>query len=313
MNFNWIDWTLLAVLGYYLVSGWETGMVFLGLNLFSFLGSLWFSLRLHAPVGNFLGEKFGIPTMWTTVLGYVVVAIIAEAMLSEIGSWFVQKLPKKYLSSKINKWLGALVSLINGLVLITFFLLIVLALPLRGTVKKDIGQSRIGRVLVGYAERFGAVQSLQKFLTVTPKSKERITLDIEPKESELRVDEASEARMLELVNREREKAGVEKLVLDTTITAVARTYSRDMFERRYFSHVSPEGTDAGDRLRAGGVAFTYAGENLAYAPDVGTAHQGLMDSEGHRKNILDPDFRRIGIGVIDGGIYGKMFTQNFTD
>lgn len=322
MNFNWVDWTIVAVVGYYLLSGWETGLAYLARNLFSFLGSLWFSIKFHAPVGNFLTEKFGIPGMWTTVLGYIVVAVTTEAILSEVGSWFVSKLPKKYLESRVNQWLGATVSVFNGGIIVTFILLVILALPLRGTIKKDIGQSQIGRVLVKYAERYGgqvrslldtATREAQKFLTVTPQSKERISLDVAPEKSELSIDDVSERRMVELVNSERAKAGVGALTVDSKITAVARVYSRDMFERRYFSHISPEGTDVGNRLTAGGVSFTYAGENLAYAPDLATAHQGLMDSEGHRKNILDPEFRRIGIGVIDGGIYGRMFTQNFTD
>jgi len=322
MNLNWIDWTILVVIFYYLVTGWETGLVYLSANLFSFVGSLWLSLKLHAPVGKFITEKFGIAGKWTTVLGFISVAIIAEALLAEAAHWAVGRLPKKYLSSKANQWLGAIVSTLNGVIVVTFILLVILALPLRGTIKKDISSSRVGRVLVKYAEAYGGgVKSLldqaaveaQKFLTVEPRSKERIALDVEPKASELTVDEASERRMLDLVNSERVQVGLAPLVLDTNITVVARAHSRDMFERRYFSHVSPEGSDVGDRLSAGGVSFTYAGENLAYAPDVVTAHQGLMDSQGHRENILDPGFHRIGIGAIDSGIYGRMFTQNFAD
>lgn len=86
-----------------------------------------------------------------------------------------------------------------------------------------------------------------------------------------------------------------------------------MFERGYFSHYSSEGKDVGDRLIEAGIYFNYAGENLALAPDINRAHQGLMDSPGHRRNILDPAFGKIGIGVIDGGVYGKMTTQVFTD
>ena len=61
------------------------------------------------------------------------------------------------------------------------------------------------------------------------------------------------------------------------------------------------------------IKFISAGENLAYAPTVEIAHQGLMNSPGHRENILRPSFGRVGIGVIDGGVYGKMFTQDFAD
>ncbi|KKR60955.1 MAG: hypothetical protein UT99_C0004G0001, partial [Candidatus Curtissbacteria bacterium GW2011_GWA2_40_31] len=89
--------------------------------------------------------------------------------------------------------------------------------------------------------------------------------------------------------------------------------SKDMFKRGYFSHYSPEGKDVGDRLEDSSINYSLAGENLALAPDVIRAHNGLMNSEGHRRNILDPAFSKIGIGAIDGGVYGKMFTQVFTN
>lgn len=322
MNLNWIDWTIIVVVGYYLLSGWETGLVYLALELLSFLGSLWFSIKLHAPVGNFLTEKFGIPNVWTTVLGYVVVAVVAQALLNELGIWAIKKIPKKYLVSRANQWLGAALAALNGVVIVTFLLLVILALPLRGTIKKDIGQSSLGKALVKYAEAYGGqVKSLldeaaaqaRRFLTIEPRSQETIPLDVAPAKTELTIDETAERRMVDLVNGERAKAGVGPLTVDAKITAVARAHSKDMFERRYFSHITPEGTDVGDRLTAGGVSYTYAGENLAYAPDVETAHQGLMNSEGHRHNILDLHFHKVGIGVINGGIYGEMFTQNFTD
>ena len=54
-----------------------------------------------------------------------------------------------------------------------------------------------------------------------------------------------------------------------------------------------------------------AGENLAGAPTVERAHSGLMNSPGHRANILNPNFTHVGIGIVDGGPYGKMYTQTF--
>ena len=89
--------------------------------------------------------------------------------------------------------------------------------------------------------------------------------------------------------------------------------AKDMMERGYFSHFSPEGNDVASRLNEAGVDYLVVGENLAYAPSVNLAHQGLMNSPGHRANILSADFGKVGIGVIDGGIYSKMFTQVFTD
>ncbi|OGE06220.1 hypothetical protein A2W70_03650 [Candidatus Curtissbacteria bacterium RIFCSPLOWO2_02_41_11] len=119
--------------------------------------------------------------------------------------------------------------------------------------------------------------------------------------------------MFEFVNQERIKRGIKPLVWDERLTEVGRSHSKDMFGRGYFSHYSPEGKDVGDRLQDAGIAYTYAGENLALAPDVTRANNGLINSEGHRRNILDPAFEKIGVGAIDGGVYGKMFTQVFTN
>ncbi|MBI3385816.1 CvpA family protein [Candidatus Gottesmanbacteria bacterium] len=321
MKFNWVDWVIVAVSAYYFATGWESGLALLFVNLFAFVGSLWFSVRFHSPVGIFLTDKFGIPAIWSTVLGYIIVAMFAEIVLSEIGEQLVSHLPKKFLVSKANQWLGAAVSLVNGLVIVTFILLIILALPLRGTVKADIRDSQIAKALVRYAQRFGGVQSAidqaasmaEKFLTISPTSHESVNLNINPTQSDLTVDEAAEAKMLTLVNSERAKAGVGPPVVDSKLTAVARAHSMDMFVRHYFSHVTPDGQDLGARLAAGGVSYAYAGENIAYAPDVDAAHQGLMNSPEHKKNILDPGFHRVGIGIVNGGLYGEMFTQDFAN
>ena len=139
------------------------------------------------------------------------------------------------------------------------------------------------------------------------------TLALAVRSSSLSVDFEAEKEMLELINAERVKVGIRPLVMDETLIPVARKHAVDMWDRQYFAHDTPEGVTPFQRLKAGEVIFKRAGENLALAKDVERAHQGLMESEGHRKNILDSSFGRVGIGVIDGGIYGKIFTQDFVD
>ena len=322
MQLNWIDWIIVGVCVYYLIKGWEIGLIYLATNLVSFLAALWLSIKYHAPVGAFFADKFGVARIWTTVLGYIVVAFVAEAVISELLGIVARKIPKKLITSRANQWLGSGLSFANGLILITFFLLVVSVLPLRGTIKQDLAGSQLAGKLLSVADRYGgtvrstldgATQQAIKFLTVQPESTERIILEVVPPKTELTIDSASEAQMLALINEERTKVGATILTIKPEIVPVARAHSRDMFERKYFSHVNLEGKDAGDRLNDAGVNYFVAGENLAYAPDVATAHQGFMESQGHRENIVEPRFREIGIGVIDGGIYGKMFTQNFTD
>lgn len=320
--FTWIDWTIIAVLVYYALQGWSAGFADLGLSFITFFISLWLSIKFHAPVGDFLSQKFGIPVMWTTVLGYILVAFIAQTILSELARLILVRIPKRVISSKFNKWLGLVVSLFNGAVVAAFFLLVILALPLRGTVKIDVNNSTIGNLMVTVAQRYGgpinstindASQQVMKFATVEPDSNERVSLPIFPTESELKIDADSEQKMLDLVNQERTKAGVRKLSFDAAITTVARDYSKDMFMRRYFSHVNPEGKTPGDRLEKAGINYTIVGENIAYAPDLTTAHTGLMNSPGHRKNILDPAFHRVGIGIISTNTWGMMVTQDFAN
>jgi uncharacterized protein YkwD len=84
-----------------------------------------------------------------------------------------------------------------------------------------------------------------------------------------------------------------------------------MFTRGYFSHNTPENKTPFDRMRESEVRFRTAGENLALAPTLSIAHTGLMNSPGHRANILQSNFGRLGIGVLDGGKRGLMITQNF--
>ena len=79
-----------------------------------------------------------------------------------------------------------------------------------------------------------------------------------------------------------------------------------MFARGYFSHRSPEGEDPFQRMTDAGIKFRTAGENLTLAPTLQIAHTGLMDSPGHAANILNPNFRRVGIGVMTGGRRGIM-------
>jgi len=94
---------------------------------------------------------------------------------------------------------------------------------------------------------------------------------------------------------------------------VGRAHAADMLKRGYFSHYTPEGLSPFDRMEQAGITYLYAGENLAFSPNVTLAMQGLMNSPGHRENILSEHFGRVGIGVLDAGVYGEMFVQEFRD
>jgi uncharacterized protein YkwD len=154
-----------------------------------------------------------------------------------------------------------------------------------------------------------AIQRSLQAVTVPPDSRRMIHLPTRVKDAQARPE--LEERLLELVNAERAKAGLKPLRADPALAEVARAHSGDMFARAYFSHVTPDGHDLVDRMRRARLGYLAAGENLAFAPTLSGAHQGLMNSPGHRANILRPQFGRVGIGIVDGGVHGLMVTQNF--
>ncbi|MCK8826722.1 CAP domain-containing protein [Natroniella acetigena] len=124
---------------------------------------------------------------------------------------------------------------------------------------------------------------------------------------------ATEREMLELVNQERRARGLNELKVDYKLVKVARAKSQDMIDEDYFSHNSPNYGSPFDMLKRINVSYNIAGENLAGASRVELAHQELMNSPGHRENILHSDYTHVGIGIIEGGRYGKMYTQIFAN
>ncbi len=117
--------------------------------------------------------------------------------------------------------------------------------------------------------------------------------------------------MLNLVNQERTRAGLSPLEMDASLVKLARLKAQDMINKGYFGHNSPTYGSPFEMMKTYGVKYSYAGENLAGAPSVSSAHKNLMNSSGHRANILNSNYTKVGIGVVSGGPYGKMFVQMF--
>ena len=139
-----------------------------------------------------------------------------------------------------------------------------------------------------------------------------------------------EREMLALINADRTEIGLEPLRLNTALNASAEDHSTWMLNNNTFSHAGSGGSSAGDRMMAADYPFegAYAwAENIGYqsergAPglsdDIVDVHESLMNSPGHRANLLDPNLQEIGIGVEQGAFSAGggsfdavMVTQNF--
>ncbi|TCJ02886.1 CAP domain-containing protein [Cytobacillus praedii] len=120
---------------------------------------------------------------------------------------------------------------------------------------------------------------------------------------------AYEQKVLELTNQERAKNGVPALKLDVELSKVARTKSADMKAKGYFDHNSPTYGSPFDMMKQFGITYKSAGENIAMGQRTPEeVVNAWMNSEGHRKNILNASFTHLGVGyVADGNYWTQMF------
>lgn len=118
-----------------------------------------------------------------------------------------------------------------------------------------------------------------------------------------------ESKVIELTNAQRAKNGLAALKADSTLSKVARTKSTDMQQKNYFSHTSPTYGSPFNMMQSFGVTYRTAGENIAKGqPSPEQVVNAWMNSEGHRRNILNKDYTHIGVGFASNGNY---WTQEF--
>lgn len=119
----------------------------------------------------------------------------------------------------------------------------------------------------------------------------------------------SALKVIALTNAERKKNGLPPLKTDTPLCKVAQTKTIDMETKNYFSHTSPTYGSPFEMMRDFGITYRTAGENIAMGqPTPEDVVNAWMLSEGHRRNILDPNYTGIGVGyTATGNYWSQMF------
>ncbi|HMU40667.1 MAG TPA: CAP domain-containing protein [Pseudomonadota bacterium] len=107
----------------------------------------------------------------------------------------------------------------------------------------------------------------------------------------------SEAELHRLLNRDRKQAGLPALIADPVLSQIARAHSEEMARRSSVTHHSPTTGTPEDRVRRAKLRYSIVAENLAQAPTEEEAERSLLESPGHRRNILDRSLTRVGVGV----------------
>ncbi len=312
------DIIILAVLVSFAAGGYKRKVRDVAVDFLSFLLAILIALRFYKNVSIIL-VKLSVQGLFIYPIAFLIAAVLAEGVLGHLFSFVFSKV-KFQGSKRLNHIFSTLLAVGEGLIFVSFVVLLLFSFPLNSVIKKDIADSIFGKQILSkgglvekkLAEAFGGVvEATISYLIIEPSSTTKVVLQTQV--VVLTVDEIAEKQLFNLLNSERIKMSLPQLVLWEDAVEVARGHAKDMWEGSYFSHYSPKGSDVGDRLTASGIEYFFAGENLALAPTVSVAHSGLMQSQGHRENILNKDFRKVAIGVIDNEIYGKMFVQVFTD
>jgi uncharacterized protein YkwD len=318
MPLNVIDLLLLAVVAIGALLGWVRGFLFSALDLVTLAVSLAAAFLGYREITGLVARMAPSLGIWIAPLSFVAIFLLVHVILGGAVLRLALRLPPGAHRNFGNKLLGIVPGAINGAMHAVVVAVLLLTLPLGPRIGSWAHESALAPrfaapaewVEVQLAPVFGpAVQRTLQAVTVDPEGRENIPLHFRVAQAQPRPD--LENQMLEMVNAERRAAGLQPVKPDMQLTLVARDHSRDMFARGYFSHVSPDGKDLGNRMQQAKLGYLSAGENLALAPTLYTAHTGLMHSPGHRANILRPQFGRLGIGVLDGGAHGLMVTQDF--
>jgi len=126
------------------------------------------------------------------------------------------------------------------------------------------------------------------------------------------VIQQSEAhRLIADVNVVREEHGLPALREDPRLSRFALQVAEEMASRHYFGHTDPDGVTFDDRIRASGIRFRFAAENMAFDQDEAHANQAFLSSPGHYANIVDPHPRYVGTAVVAAGDGEVFFVEEF--
>jgi uncharacterized protein YkwD len=319
MSFNWVDLILVLIVVLSAAAGWQRGFILSFLDLVRWIGSWLAGLVAYKWVAGWLGAVTDWSETWRNPVSFMIVVVAAGILIQLLGRLLLRRIPRDIHLRPANRLLGTLPGLTNGFVMAAIVSGLLFAIPVSDGLSQRVQESPLANNFAVYADKIENAlapvfdpairQTFNRVTTIEPGSNELVKLPYKVEHTQPLP--SLEAQMLDMVNHERTSRGLKPLKADPELTEVARQHSADMFSRGYFSHYTPEGIDPFQRMQAADVRYRTAGENLALAPTLQIAHTGLMNSPGHRANILNPNFGRVGIGIMDGGRRGIMVSQEF--
>lgn len=321
LPFSAIDAAILLLIAAAVWGGYRSGFIATTYGLATWIVSFAAAVVFQTQAAQ-LVEKLGVLPATARPIGFIVVLVFVEALFSLAGFFaltpIVRAVHRVRSIEVADRVLGIFPAAARALFVMGIVLAAFVVSPVSSDIKAAIESSRIARGLIDQisalqptlARLSGQVgESVPLFVTRLGEDQSE-PLDL-PNDLQVSADPVAERQMLDLLNEERAAAGLRALIWDDRLLPVTRQHSEEMFRLKYFAHQSPVSGSPFERVKNAGITYSRAGENLAYAQSVSVAHRGLMQSQGHRENILRPEFTHIAIGVVSAGPYGRMFTQMF--
>ncbi len=314
------------VLGIYLsglaIRGWIRGLVKELLDFSALVVGTVVAFRMSGPFGDLLARRFDVTPEWARLGAGIALFILIGIGISLLAH-FLGRLVRAVGLNLPNRLGGAAFGLAWGVALVVVVATVLMAMPL--PVHDTLARSQVVTALAGPEalprqafQKLAGDDVLNTLLALGSKfGRSRVVLDendvveIEPaRPEELSADTRASAELIALINRERVETGGSLLIWSDILADVARRHAEEMYLKGYVSHVSPDTGTVVDRVKTAGVKLFVVGENLALASNALAVHDGFMESEGHRENILRPEFDRVGIAAIRGPL-GLMVVEVF--
>ncbi len=298
--------------------GFLQGFMSLLFNLGSLVLATLVTLWSLPRVGDWMEGQLRIPLNYARPIALGVIFLITSTFFSIVGNILHKLFAPILHASIVNRVVGTALGGLRSALISGIVLTLLLALPVPKEVKAAVNKSWVAKPLIQgtlkleqWFEKRVDPKAIESVVYQTVGQDQSTTTALNYTVDNPQLDLVGEEAMLRLTNEIRQKQGVPALKMHASLRDVARGHAKDMLARGYFSHLSPQGEDAAGRVKREGIAVISLGENLASAPTVVMAQGGLLASEGHRKNILNPDFNQVGIGVFDAGVHGKMVVELF--
>ena len=320
-----VDFVLGALIVALVVRGWMRGFVREAISLAVLLVGLFVAFRLSTPGGSLIESMAGTSADGSRLAAGLVIFLLISAGAAVISSFVHRGIYVLPGLPTVNRAAGAGLAVLFGVLAVTIVLSVASVLALPSFIADPVADSAIASRLTDPA---GSVQKVVGFISGDRVMEQVLKLQDAvgdrrlvagdavvflpaAEESELKTAEKQAQKSRDLVERERATADVDSLSPSKLLDQMALDYAHAVYETGRFSNETAAGDTIEDRLRAADIPFSAAAQVMVLATSPKSAHEGLMEDQDTATVIVEPVYRRIGIGVVKGPL-GSVVVQIFT-